>query len=143
MTDVALFHAPDGGNIESINGVVTMDDTLATAVYLSLFGGNEQDSGSDGDKPREWWGNKEEPDASARYRSETQYLLNTLPLVPASLKRFQDGANRDLAWLQDEELATFIAVTARMPGMNTVALDIAIEVNGVKFGNTFSWSSKK
>lgn len=143
MADVLLQLGPDGGDIEAINGAITMDNTLATAVLLSIFGGNEQDSGSDGDKPRQFWANFEEPDESARYRSETQYLLNTLPLVPASLKRFQDAAGRDLAWLQTEKLATFIGVTARMPARNQLALDVAIEVNGVKFGNTFNWSSSK
>src|SRR3954462_10834325 len=114
MSDVLLFESLDGGEIESINGAFTMDEGLSTAAYLSLFGGNEQDSGSDGDKPKQFWANFEEPDATKQYRSELQYLLTPLPLIPASLKRFQDAAGRDLAWMVDAGLATQVGATATM-----------------------------
>jgi phage gp46-like protein len=142
LSDVLLFETPDGGDIEVVNGAFTMDDGLSTAAFLSLFGGNEQDSGSDGDKPKEWWANKEEPDETKRYRSELQYLLNTLPLVPANLKRFQDAATRDLAWMVTAGLATAAAAVATMPALNTVKVTTVVSVNGKIFQTPFTWVKK-
>ena len=43
--DVLLFQTIDDGNVEVINGIITMSGGLDTAAYLSLFGGNEEDDG--------------------------------------------------------------------------------------------------
>jgi phage gp46-like protein len=142
MSDVLLFESLDGGEIESINGAFTMDDGLSTAAYISLFGGNEQDSGSDGDKPKQFWANVVEPDESKHYRSETQYLLNTLPLVPANLKRFQDAATRDLAWMVTAGLVQSASATATMPALNKVRITTLAQVNGQLFSKPFDWVKK-
>ena len=46
--DVLLYHTPDGGEIEMVNGLVTMSGGLETMAYLCLFGGNEEDDGRPG-----------------------------------------------------------------------------------------------
>lgn len=138
MTDVLLTHEPDGGNIEYIDGNTTMDDGLYVAVYLSLFGGNERDSGLQGDDARQWWANLAETDATRRYRSELQYLFATLPLVPMNLRRFEDAAVRDLAWFVDSKTATFVGASASIPALNTVALDVQIEIDGRRFEFSFT-----
>ncbi len=129
MTDVALLHENDGGNIEVERGRFSTANGLFNAVYLSLFGGNERDSGDSVDDPLEWWGNKIEPVASRRYRSETQALLKDLPLVPSTRRRFEDAATRDLAWLTEDGRADFVAVTCSIPGLNRLAFSIKIEVD--------------
>jgi phage gp46-like protein len=131
MTDLQFTHTADGGEIAISNGVFAMsDDGVAAAVYLSLWGGNEDDSGSDGDKPRQWWANLSEPDEAARYRSETQYLLRTIPAVPGNLKRIEDAVGRDLAWMVTGEFSTFVGAVARLPALNTIQLTVSVEVNG-------------
>lgn len=140
MTDVRLYEKDgDGGEIDSVNGQLVMDDGLESAVYLSLFGGNDEDSGSDGDKPKQWWGNVEEPDANKRYRSETQRLLQALPLIPVNLRRIEDAALSDLAWMTDSGLASFVSARASMPALNTVRLTIKAEIQGREFARAFTY----
>jgi phage gp46-like protein len=130
MADVRIFQTLDGGDIEITNGLVGMSEGLDSSAYLSLFGGNLDDSGSQGDERLQWWGNITEPDATRRYRSETQFLLRSLPLVPANLQRFEDAAGRDLAWMIETKIATSIDVDASMPALNTVRIRGGIVVDG-------------
>jgi phage gp46-like protein len=107
-----------------------MDDTLGTAVELSLFGGNQEDSGADGDKPKEWWGNKLATSEEEKLRSETQSLLAKLPVTTGNLRRFQDAAQRDLAWMVTAGVASAVAVRVVIPAANKLRYDIGIQVNG-------------
>jgi len=132
MTDVVLENTSDGGEITITNGLFTMGDGLGAAVYLSLFGGNVEDGGADGDKPVQWWGNWSETEASHQYRSETQHLLKSLPLIPASLRRIEDAVTRDTAWMVPTP-ASAIAVVVTMPALNTVKIQIDVTVNGKVF----------
>jgi phage gp46-like protein len=130
VTDVRLYQTADGGEIDVVAGQVVMDDELATAVFLSLFGGNQEDSGSDGDMPREWWGNKLAPDEAEKLRSETQHLIAKIPVTSGNLRRFQDAAQRDLAWMVAAGVATAVAVRVVVPTINELRFDVAILVNG-------------
>lgn len=141
LSDVLLFHTHDGGEIEFIGGQPTMCDGLETSAYLSLFGGNEDDGGLDATERLQWWGNFGEDDPAKQYRSETQYLLRSLPAVPANLRRIEDAAGRDLAWMADL-FASSIVVSASMPRFNTLSLSIAITVESgtkYKFQFTVGW----
>lgn len=127
--DVLLFQTNDDGEINVSAGVVEMAGGLETAAYLSLFGGNEQDSGRPGD-PLTWWGNVDEGLPERRYRSETQYLLRSIPAIPANLRRLEQAAGRDLSWLVDVGAATDVSAAASMPGLNRVRLVVTIQANG-------------
>jgi phage gp46-like protein len=127
MSDVLLFHEDDGGEIEIENGTVSVVPVgLRTAAYLSLFGGNERDRGFPADDHLQWWGNLGEP-PERRYRSETQGLLRSLPLVPASLRAVEGAALRDLAWML-EDLADDVRAAATMPALNRIKLVVEIIV---------------
>ena len=131
MADVLLFQTPDDGDIEAVNGTLTTTEGLETAVYLSLFGGNATDDGSEGN-PAQWWGNEGE-DADARMVSRTQFLLDGgLPPSSANLKRVQDAAETDLAWSQADDLN----VEASLISANRVALRI------VMLGQTFEFKEE-
>ena len=129
MSDIRLFQTVNGGEITVENGAPQMTDGLDTAAYLSLFGGNENDSGLTGDDARQWWGNLSETEPANCYRSATQYLLRTLPLIPANLQRIEEAAQSDLAWMTDS-FATDLAVSATMPGPKRIDLDCAITIDG-------------
>ncbi len=135
MTDVLLFDQPDGGNLEIAEGRVRLTNNFETAGYLALFGGNERDSGSDGDLPREWWGNKIERVPARRYRSEFQNMLATVPVTPSTLSRFKDAAERDLAFFLEEGLATAMQVSTRITAPKRISLRAIIEANGATVGD--------
>lgn len=127
--DVKQFQTPDAGDITVVGGIVAMDGGLGTSVYLSLFGGNETDPGLD-DLTAQWWGNYGENDASRRYRSETQHLLQSLPITSGNLRRIEDAARRDLKWMITEGVATSIGAAVTVTGLNRINIRVTIEAEG-------------
>lgn len=125
MTDVLLRQTDDGGNISIQGGLLLMSDGLETAAYLSLYGGNEDDPGED-DLTLQWWGNLLEVEPERAYRSETQFLLASMPAIPANLRRAEQAASRDLAWMLATELAQSIEVEATIPAKDRILLAITI-----------------
>lgn len=144
LVDAYLFNTLDGGEIEYLNGTLTLSDGLYTAVYLSLFGGNEEDSGQQATERKQWWGNFGEELAERRYRSETQYALNTLPAIPANLPLIDDAVGHDLAWMTDTGLAVALSVLTTMPGLNRIAITANIEIGDQRYELVFAtrWSGR-
>ena len=138
MTDVLFRQTPNGGEIEFVGGQAVMSEGLETAVYLSLFGGNEEDSGGDATIAKQWWGNLIVTEAAQRLRSETQYLLRSLASIPANLRRVEDAVGRDLAWMVQTGLATTVETSARMPRINWIEIRIAIVIDGQEFEVAFT-----
>ena len=103
-----------------------MSDGLETAAYLSLFGGNEDDSGDTASERLQWWGNFAEQEPRRAYRSETQHLIRALPAVPSNLRRIEQAAARDLAWLLAAGVAKSITAAASIPALNRVHLEVTI-----------------
>lgn len=130
--DVRLFQTNDEGEIQVEGGLVAMDGGLETAAYISLFGGNEDDDGR-GDSPVQFWGNFSEGQMALQYRSETQYLLKAIPATSGNLRRIEDAARRDLAWFTSEGVATSVLVSATIPALNTVAIQIDIDQERFEF----------
>lgn len=140
MTDVLLFQTNDNGEIEIEDGLVTLTPGLDTAAYLSLFGGNWKDDGSQNNR-QTWWGNLGETEPAQRYRSETQYLLGTIPATSRNLRRIEDAAARDLQWLLDESIASSLTVSASLIGLNRVKIEVIIRAEGdeSQFNYTENW----
>lgn len=137
MTDVLLSHEPDGGNLTLTNGLFTLDNGIATAVYLSLFGGNDDDSGEERDDPRQFWGNLVEDEPARRYRSRTQFLLQSLPATTGNLRKVEGAVSDDLEWLKTEGVATFTGARASLPARNEIKIDIWVEIDGNVIPLTF------
>jgi phage gp46-like protein len=127
--DVLLFQTPDGGEISCANGQITLTEGLDTAAYIALFGGNSDDSGLTADDSKQWWGNFDETDPDKRLRGQLQRLLNTLPLIPANLQRFEEAAVADLEWMK-QSVADSIAARATMPGIDQVKIEIVTVIDG-------------
>jgi phage gp46-like protein len=136
-SDVLMIHTLDGGEISVVNGTVEMADGLFNAFYLSLFGGNEEDSGLEADNARQWWGNFSEPVEARRYRSETQALLRALPAVPSNMRKIEDAVGRDTAWMVDEKIVDAVSAQATMPGRNRLGLLVSAIVSGSKYPFNF------
>ncbi len=127
--DVHLFQTIEDGEITVENGLVQMDGGLETAAYLSLFGGNENDDGLEGNV-NNWWANFSENETSRQYRSETQFIIRENVLTSLTLLRIEQAAIRDLQWFLDEGVANEVNVTATIPKLNTLKLDIEINALG-------------
>lgn len=125
MTDVLLRNGNDGGDVTLQGGLLLMSEGLETAAYLSLYGGNEDDPG-EADRTLQWWGNLLDSEPERAYRSETQFLTQSLPAIPVNLRRIEQAAARDLQWMLDTELAQSVAVEATIPAVNRVLLAIVI-----------------
>lgn len=125
--DVLLYEDLDGGEINVEDGLVEMSGGLATAAYLSMFGGNEGDDGTAGNR-RNYWGNLGETQPERTYRSETQATLDTCQPIPANLIKIEDAAKRDLAWMVDSKVVASLVVEVSMPAPKRVKL--ALTVNG-------------
>jgi phage gp46-like protein len=129
--DVLLFQTDDEGDINVVDGLVEMSGGLETAAYLSLFGGNEDDTGIDGnDNPLTYWGNLDETDPAFQYRSETQNLLQGIPATTGNLQRIEDAAKRDLAWFIEKKVASTVDVVASIPGLNRIKIVVNIDARG-------------
>lgn len=125
MSDVLLTQGLDGGEITVTNGVVELDDSPFTAIYISLFGGNLDDSGDTDGDPLQYWGNYSETDPVRQLRSKTQYLLIGLPAIPANLIRIEEAVASDLEWLKSD-IADSIAISATLPARSTVRISVGI-----------------
>jgi len=115
VTDVLLYPTPAGGEVVLAGTEPLYTDDVDTAVFLSLFGGQAGDDGTDATKSSQWWANWEEPDPSRRYRSATQGLLRRLPALPVYLRRVEDAVVADLQWMVASGAATSVAANARIP----------------------------
>lgn len=143
MSDVRLYQASgDGGETTWINGQPVTAEGLETAAYLSLFGGNQDDSGLTDGEAVMWWANFEEPVAARRQRSQLQSLLRGIPATPSNLLRLEDAATADLAWMTTE-LKAKVTVEATMPALNAVNMHIAITIGDSTYPFDFpsSWGS--
>jgi len=128
--DVILYQSLDGGDIESVNGLITMSGGLQTAAYLSLFGGNQynkdENENIETETFKEWWGNSGE-DEENKYISKTQNFLEGMPPISSNLKKVEELAKEDLKWMINTNLATEITVNASIPQINMVKLEINID----------------
>lgn len=135
--DVYLYDTPDGGDVTQD---LEIRDGLETSVYLSLFGGNAKDDGSQ-DNPFGWWGNIGETVAARRYVSEAAFLLRTVPPEPKNLRRIEDAAKRDLAWALAGGVTETLAVVVTMPALNTVKMSVFLDgIDPIEFRS--SWAIK-
>jgi len=135
--DVLSAQTSDGGNICVEAGIVTMSGGLRTAVYLSLFGGNEDHAGQSCDC-RAWWGNLDTSSDAQKQISRTQFLLQTIPATTANLIRLRDAVALDLQWLLDGKIASNVSTVIIMPELNSVNITVTIEANGIEFNFNFT-----
>ena len=132
--DVLLIQSLDDGEISVTGGLVVMDGGMRTAAYISLFGGNEDDSGSAQDAAN-WWGNI---GVIRQIRSETQHLLQTIPPSSGNLRRIEDAVKRDLAWLISDNVASTVTASVTIPTHNSVNIAVTIDGDSVNFVDNWS-----
>lgn len=137
MSDVLLFQTIDGGNVTiEPNQDIKTTGGFETDFYLSLFGGNEGDNGSNGNK-NNWWANLLENDPAYQFRSKTQNLLISLPLVSGNLRKIEDAVKSDLKSYVDSGAITELTVSVLITGPRRVKIVINAYADGNKISLTF------
>lgn len=138
MSDVRIFQTPDGGEVLVEIGTMAVDDGLESTVFLSLFGGNEDDAGGD-DIARSWWANALETDPARQYRSQTQNLLRSIPATSFNMRRIKAAAVNDLTWMVDAGIFKAFEVSVYIPRPNWVRMIIETELGSFEF--TIPWEA--
>jgi hypothetical protein len=139
--DVLLYQTVDKGEINVELGVTEMTGGFQTAIYLSLEGGNVEDSGQEADEHLQYWQNFIETIPARKLRSETQHVLQSLPITSGNLKIVEAAALKDLAWLSDS--ASNLEVKATIPRLNWVDIFITFEADGQReqFKYSANWEA--
>jgi phage gp46-like protein len=143
--DMLLVDSPDGGDLLIENGLIKNDNQFSTAVYLSLFGGNQDDPGKTKSK-RSWWANLFYSTDSERLRSRFQFVINGFPMTVKYIREAEAAALLDLEWLKTENIADKINLSIKSTGKNTFNMDIDIKANmETLYKNTYSlqWEGGK
>lgn len=114
--DVLLLSTPDGGDLLIENDFIVATGGFETATYLSLFGGNKRDDGTEATKKKSWWGNQlDDNEPNKKLISRTQNFMLSNPATPGNLNKIIENAKLDLAWFKDEGICDTIEVTGRIP----------------------------
>jgi len=137
MADVRLFQTGDGGNLEiPTNQDVQLTGGFETDFYLSLFGGNQDDNGSIGSK-KSWWGNLLDSNPAFQFRSRTQNLLVSLPLVSGNIRKIEDSVKNDLKSYVDSGAITELNIAVSIKYPRRVEIVITALANGISINITF------
>ncbi len=127
INDIQLQWQLDGADIVLKNADIALDDSLGTAVIVSLFTDRRAldsdvlPSGTGTDK-RGWWGDSfnERPIGSRLWLLGREKQLSTV------LHRAKSYAEEALAWLLDEKLVKTLTVTASVPEDGWLLLSISL-----------------
>jgi len=127
--DTLIQESLEGAELVMENGLFVPDTQFSTAVYLSLFGGNKNDSGKSS-TDKEWWGNKiKGTPQNEKLRSRFQNIILGLPMTVKYIKEAEMAAEMDLQWLKDEKIADEIAVYGQSKDKNRFYLTVNIKKN--------------
>lgn len=142
MADVKLYWKEWGADAAIQGGDLGKDDSLETAVILSLFldaRARDDDVLPDeahGDR-RGWWADSVVPAAERDRTGSRLWLLGREKVLPEVLRRARDYAVEALQWLIDDGIASAVDVRAFVPGHEStigrkdmLALDIRITRTG-------------
>jgi phage gp46-like protein len=133
----ALLDFSDGrGELVLEDGLFKDCRDFSTAVCLSLFGGNKDDT--KGLEKDTWWGNlipgtKE----TERMKSEFSAAVDGTPLTSGNIRRAQEAAERDLSWIKSEAGAETIDVSVSAVNSHRVYLDTKMVMDGNTSENKF------
>jgi phage gp46-like protein len=128
--DVLLVETPDGGDFIMEDGIIMADTNYSTAIYLSLFGGNKDDSGVVKTN-KTWWGNTlRGTKKNEKLISRFQYIIRSMPLTVKNIRKVEDAAALDLAWMVEEGLVDKVETSGSTQGKNRFHLDISLIKSG-------------
>src|SRR5689334_724191 len=98
--DLYLGETGGGGDFTLLGNDLAVDDSIGTAVYLSMFGGNvEADTTNriQGVQYFDYWGNVFIDDPILQFNSLTERTLNKTPLTSAGRVIIENAIKKDLS----------------------------------------------
>ena len=117
--DIALHLNKDNqADITVSNGLVATDTGIATAINISLFGANIDNTA--------WWGNELDDNVSNNLTNEFLQLQGKT-LISANLPIFQESIKKNLAWITADSIASGYTVECSITDINTLQINIVIE----------------
>lgn len=144
--DVLLFDTQDGAEITIFNGLISMDKGFNSAVYLSLFGGDKDDTGEVVNN-NTWWGNKiQNISENEKLVSRFQAFITSVPLTSKNVKLAEGKVIQDLQWMIDDGIADSIEAEIQVVGRKDINLKIVIAKFGevIEAGNySLQWGAMK
>lgn len=105
--DISIYESGDGGELAIIADDLLLGESFFNQIYLSLFGGNYDQSTKQSYLPTEeredWWGNSLlfSEDTISQFNSETERALNEYPLNNLGRLRLIEAVSNDLKHLND------------------------------------------
>lgn len=140
--DVYMYDDIDGGDISIVNGLVVGDRAFATASYLSLFGGCQEDDGKV-DDPKTWWGNRfRGTPEDEKLVSRVQAFFKRKPVTTKNIQIAEELAKQDLEWLITDGVADDVSVEIHSVDKNRIQLTVIVKKSGelIEKGNwTINW----
>lgn len=144
--DVLLYDTLDGAEIEIKNGLVMADEGFRTAVYLSLFGGNSDDTGEVVNN-KTWWGNcLEGLSGNEKLVGRFAAFVRSVPMSSKNIALAESKARQDLQWFLDDGIADSVEVEITSGEKNKINLSVKIGKAGeiLEAGNySMQWESMK
>lgn len=127
ISDIQLQWQLDNADIVIRNADIALDDSLTTAVIVSLFtdrralASDVLPSGASTDK-RGWWGDS----FNTRPIGSRLWLLSREKQLSSVLHRAKSYAEEALAWLVEDELVNALTVTATAPETGCLLLSVSL-----------------
>lgn len=144
--DVYLYDTQDGSEIEIKNGLVMADEGFRTAVYLSLFGGNSDDTGEVINNET-WWGNcLDNLSENEKLIGRFDAYVKSVPMTSRNIVVAEEKAKQDLQWIIDDGIADSVEVEITSGEKNKINLSVKIGKAGeiLEAGNySLQWESMK
>lgn len=135
--DLKLIETGNGGDFVNLGNDLQVIDTIYTMVYLSLFGGNVEESTVEGfvnPQSFDYWANKLMfgNDASQQFNSETERTLKNTALSTSAIDPITEAVLNDLSYLRK---LFKIRVAVSLPYINQVKIEIFFE--GIENSNQY------
>lgn len=117
--DIALHVNKDNqADITVSNGLVATDTGIATAINISLFGANIDNTA--------WWGNELDNNVTNNLTNEFLQLQGKT-LISANLPIFEESIKKNLSWITADSIASGYTVECNITDINTLQINIVIE----------------
>lgn len=128
--DVYLYDTDNGAEISVVNGLIIPDKGFRSAVYLSLFGGNKEDTG-EVINVQTWWGNNIESNfENEKLVSRFQSFINSVPMTSKNLTIAEEKVQEDLKWFIDDGIADTVDVNITEVNRKQIEVKIVISKAG-------------
>ena len=127
MADIRLRLVNSRGDIEIARDDIILDDSLETAVIVSLFSDRraEDDDPVDLSDRRGWWGDLLS-DVPGDQIGSRLWQLARAKQVPESLNMAEEFAKEALAWMIEDGVAMAVECTAEYVDRGFIGMAIAI-----------------